>query len=53
MNKVINHVPGNRSMGHNVDSIMLVSVPGQVCAQDNWTAVVCKIAQKGAHPPLW
>ena len=29
--------------GHNLDSSKLVSALGQVCAQDNWTGVVCKI----------
>ena len=41
--KVINLVPSNRLRYKSQDIIKLASVLGQVCAQDNWTVVVCRI----------
>ena len=57
--KVINQVPSNGLGYKSQDIIKLASVLGQVCPQDNWTVVVCRIdirysLKKGAQPPsLW
>ena len=59
INKVINRVPSMQirlqTPGYNLDSSELVSVLGQVCAQDNWTVKYWHtvVSEKGAHPPLW
>ena len=54
MSKVTSHMPGKQirlhTPGHNLDSVKLVMVLGQlVCPQNNWTVVVfvgCCLATK-------